>query len=139
MKIRTIDSFDQLARCHSPIRHETLSPTLLERLAKLWPRVREYLDHLSTLEQWEEGFMHDTYPENEALVWEKIADAMDRLRPIFPNIDPQALLDIVLDFSVDLLPAAKRVQRPFSTICRVARECGVVPAKLEVYCGELPE
>ena len=56
-----------------PIRHETLSPELLEEIRIVYKVVRAFLG--TTLEQFEIGFMRDMHPEEEVAVWRRIAAA----------------------------------------------------------------
>lgn len=56
-----------------PIRHESLSPELLEHLQAVYDVIGPYLD--TTLEQFEIGFMRDTHPEDEVAVWCSITAA----------------------------------------------------------------
>jgi hypothetical protein len=56
-----------------PIRHESLPPELLEHIEAIHDVVGPYLD--TTLEQFEIGFMRDTHPENEVVVWCSITAA----------------------------------------------------------------
>ena len=50
-----------------PIRNESLPPELLEHIKAIYDVVGPYLD--TTLEQFEIGFMRDSHPENEVVVW----------------------------------------------------------------------
>ena len=53
-----------------PIRHESLSPDLLEYIQAVYDVVGPYLS--TTLEQFELGFMRDTNPKDEVIVWASI-------------------------------------------------------------------
>ena len=57
----------------SPIRHESLSPKLLEHIQAIYDVVGPYLD--TTLERFEISFMRDTNPESEVAVWCSITAA----------------------------------------------------------------
>ncbi len=50
-----------------PIRHESLSPDLLEQIAAIYDVLGRYLG--MTLEQFEIGFMRDAHPENNVGLW----------------------------------------------------------------------
>ena len=56
-----------------PIRHETLSPDLLDHIQAVYDVVGPYLS--TTLEQFEIGFMRETNPEDEVAVWASITAA----------------------------------------------------------------
>ena len=56
-----------------PIRHESLPSELLETIAAVYAIVGEYLG--TTLEQFEIGFMRDTHPEREVVIWCSITKA----------------------------------------------------------------
>ena len=78
----SFDAFQKLMRegriAMPPLRHEALSPTVLERARRLFPRVGQFI--CRTFEQWELGFLRDVLPEAEIAVWEAIADAFDAYR-----------------------------------------------------------
>ena len=57
----------------APIRHESLSPELLEHVRAVHDVIGPYLD--TTLEQFETGLMRDTNPEDEVVVWCSITAA----------------------------------------------------------------
>ncbi len=62
-----------------PIRHPKLPPALLKEVQRLWHSVGKALNNnLSTLEQWEIGFMRDTNPDKEVLAWQRIERATKR-------------------------------------------------------------
>jgi hypothetical protein len=48
-----------------PIRHESLSPELLERITAVFDLIGDYLG--VTLQQFEIGFMRDMHPESEVV------------------------------------------------------------------------
>lgn len=50
-----------------PIRHDTLSPELLEKIKAVFDVIGQYLR--TTLEQFEVGFMRDIHPEGELAAW----------------------------------------------------------------------
>ena len=56
-----------------PIQHESLSDEILEQVRSIYDFVGPYLD--TTLEQFEIGFMRDTHPEDEVIVWASITAA----------------------------------------------------------------
>jgi hypothetical protein len=56
-----------------PIRHESLSPELLEHVRAVYEVIGPYFD--STLEQFEIGLMRDAAPEDEVAVWCSITSA----------------------------------------------------------------
>ena len=56
-----------------PIRHQSLSPELLDHVRAVYDIIGPYLD--TTLEQFEIGFMRDTHPEDEVAVWCSITAA----------------------------------------------------------------
>ena len=56
-----------------PIRHESLSPELLQTIQAVYDLVGPYMD--TTLEQFEINFMRDMNPEDEVAVWCSITAA----------------------------------------------------------------
>lgn len=56
-----------------PIRNESLPPQLLEHIKAIYDVVGPYLG--TTLEQFEIGFMRDSNPESEVVVWCSIVAA----------------------------------------------------------------
>jgi hypothetical protein len=56
-----------------PIRNESLPPELLEHIKAVYDIVGPYLE--TTLEQFEIGFMRDSNPESEVVVWCSIVAA----------------------------------------------------------------
>ena len=56
-----------------PIRHQSLSPELLDHVRAVYDIIGPYLD--TTLAQFEIGFMRDTHPEDEVAVWCSITAA----------------------------------------------------------------
>ena len=56
-----------------PIRHESLSPELLERISAVYEVIGPYLD--TNLEKFELNFMRDSHPENEVAIWMSITAA----------------------------------------------------------------
>jgi len=64
-------SADQIRQ--GPIRHESLSPELLERVGKIYSLLGPYLN--KTLEQFELGFMRDMHPDREIGIFEVIMEA----------------------------------------------------------------
>ena len=53
-----------------PIRHESLSPELLERISAVYDVIGPYLD--TNLEKFELNFMRDLHPESEVAIWMSI-------------------------------------------------------------------
>lgn len=53
-----------------PIRHESLDPILLERIKSIYDVLGQFFNQ--TLEQFELGFMRDTNPEHEVVIWSAI-------------------------------------------------------------------
>lgn len=53
-----------------PIRHETLDPMLLEQIRTVYDVLGQFFNQ--TLEQFELGFMRDTDPEHEVVIWTAI-------------------------------------------------------------------
>ena len=82
-------------------RHESLPTELTERIKKLYPRAGK-LAH-PTLAKWLDGFLFDQNPENEVLVWERIADVTDKLWVEQPkqlaSLDRKTLTMIVIAVS----------------------------------------
>jgi hypothetical protein len=74
-----------------PIRHETLSPDLLEHVRAVYDVVGPYLD--TTLEQFEIGFMRDMHPEDEVAVWCSIIGAWIAYHEKYINAQPLAEKD----------------------------------------------
>ena len=56
-----------------PIRHESLSPELLERISAVYDVIGPYLD--TNLEKFELNFMRDSHPESEVAIWMSITAA----------------------------------------------------------------
>lgn len=56
-----------------PIRHESLSPELLEHVHAIYDVIGPYVS--GSLEQFEIGFMRDAHPETEVAVWVSITAA----------------------------------------------------------------
>ncbi len=53
-----------------PIRHESLDPILLEQIRTIYDVLGQFFNQ--TLEQFELGFMRDTNPEHEVVIWSAI-------------------------------------------------------------------
>src|SRR5262245_27742070 len=53
-----------------PIRHESLSPDLLEKIGVVHGLIGRYLN--TTLEEFEIGFMRDMHPQREVALWCRI-------------------------------------------------------------------
>jgi len=56
-----------------PIRHDSLTPELLEQIKAVFDVIGRYLD--MNLEQFEIGFMRDLHPHNEVVMWCSITAA----------------------------------------------------------------
>ena len=56
-----------------PIRHESLSPELLDQIKAVFDVIGPYLG--MTLEEFEIGFMRDMHPESEVALWFRITKA----------------------------------------------------------------
>ncbi|PQO27614.1 hypothetical protein C5Y96_18990 [Blastopirellula marina] len=56
-----------------PIRNDSLPPELLERIRAVYDVIGKYISN--SLEQFEIGFMRDTSPEDEVIIWSSIAAA----------------------------------------------------------------
>ncbi len=53
-----------------PIRHDSLDPILLEQIKSIYDVLGQFFNQ--TLEQFELGFMRDTNPEHEVVIWSAI-------------------------------------------------------------------
>lgn len=62
--------------------HESLPDPLLARIKAIWDVMGGYL-HVDTLEQFETGFMHDAFPEDEVAIWEWISRGFARYRKTY--------------------------------------------------------
>ena len=58
-----------------PIRHESLSPEVIEQMEAVYAVIGPYLG--KTLEQLEVSIMRDSSPEDEAVIWVSITAAWD--------------------------------------------------------------
>ena len=59
-----------------PICHSDLPDDLLKEMRRLWHSVgKAFYGTRGTLEQWEIGFVRDTNPDKEVLVWQRIERA----------------------------------------------------------------
>ena len=67
-----------------PIRHESLSDELLERIRVIFKLIGPYLD--MNLEQFELGFMRDAHPDNEVAIWARIAAAWHTYHKNFTDL-----------------------------------------------------
>ncbi len=79
-----------------PIRHESLSPELLERISAVYEVIGPYLD--TNLEKFELNFMRDSHPENEVAIWMSITAAWISYHETYLNDE---LLPDDEDHSVD--------------------------------------
>ncbi len=71
-----------------PIRHpEGLTPFQVEWMRALYKRVGHYM--YPAFEQWELGFMRDTHPEMEIMIWEAIARVYEFYVGKHPDCDPK--------------------------------------------------
>lgn len=66
-----------------PLKHETLSDDHIARIKQIYDICGQFVGE--TLEQWEIGFMRDSDPEREILVWEQMAS---RLKTFTANVKP---------------------------------------------------
>lgn len=84
-----------------PIRHDALSPELLEQVRAVYEVVGAYLD--TTLEQFEIAFMRDMHPESEVAVWCSIAaawlDYHQKFSDVLPDEDEKKLLAALIAIS----------------------------------------
>ena len=71
-----------------PIRHESLSPELLEHVRAVYDVIGPYI--ATTLEQFEIGFMRDSHPENEVVIWCSITAAWFAYHKKFLNDEVQS-------------------------------------------------
>jgi hypothetical protein len=69
-----------------PIRHESLSPELLEQIEAVYGVIGPYMG--TTLEQFEIGFMRDMRPEIEAAIWCSITAAWLAYHEKYLNDEP---------------------------------------------------
>jgi hypothetical protein len=88
-----------------PIRHETISDDLLERVRVIYDGIKDFYG--STLEQFEIGFMRDSHPEKEIAVWERILVAMDKVTAAMPRLERKMVLRTLLAYSMRALSAAQ--------------------------------
>jgi hypothetical protein len=114
-----------------PIRHESLSPELLDFIRAVYDVLGPYLG--MTLEEYEIGFMRDLRPEREVAVWCRIAKAWLAYHERFlhnktlPDEDEKHLLGalIVISTGVD---DVNRLEVP-AEVGRKLTECFEEPAK----------
>ena len=71
--ISNLENVDPRDLRPGPIRHESLSPELLEQIKAVFGVIGPYFG--TPLEQFEVGFMRDAYPESEVTLWSHIAAA----------------------------------------------------------------
>lgn len=62
-----------------PRRHDSLPPDLHDRAVALFEQLRGRNPIVRTLADWIDGFLHDTNPDREILLWETIVRVADRL------------------------------------------------------------
>lgn len=73
-------SLEELVK--SPIRHNSLSDDLLERIRNIFEVFREHLC-IASLEQFEIDFMRDENPETEIALWENMVLAYKKAITVF--------------------------------------------------------
>jgi hypothetical protein len=94
-----------------PIRHESLTPELLEYIEAVYHMVGPYLN--TTLEQFEIGFMRDAHPAREVAVWCGITAAWTAYHnkylseQLLPDVDEKKLVGALVAISTGVMDAAK--------------------------------
>lgn len=94
-----------------PIRHETLSPELLEQIGAVYDVIGPYLD--ANLEKFELNFMRDLHPESEVAIWFGITAAWiayhgEHLNDeLLPDDEERQLLESLLAISMGVTDVAK--------------------------------
>ena len=66
-----------------PIRHESLSQELLERISAVYDVIGPYLD--TNLEKFELNFMRDSHPESEVAIWMSITATWNSYHETYLN------------------------------------------------------
>jgi hypothetical protein len=100
-----------------PIRHETISDDLLERVRVIYDGIRDFYG--STLEQFEIGFMRDSHPEKEIAVWERILVATDIVTAAMPNLKRKMVLRTLLAYSMGALTAKEKANPTVKKIIKI--------------------
>jgi hypothetical protein len=123
-KIKVIDAttgktieVDADALKSGPIRHETISDDLLERVRVIYDGIRDFYG--STLEQFEIGFMRDSHPEKEIAVWERILVATDIVTAAMPNLKRKMVLRTLLAYSMGALTAKEKANPTVKKIIKI--------------------
>ena len=94
-----------------PIRHETLSPELLDQIKNVFDVIGRYTG--MTLEEFEVGFMRDMHPEREVAVWCSITAAWLAYHKKYldnealPDDEERSLLAAVIAISTGVDEVAK--------------------------------
>ena len=83
------------------IRHPDLPRPLLARLGAVHERLRGV--YPVTLEQFEVAVMRDADPEGEVAVWERIADAFEKVTVALPELDRKLVLRTLLAYSTGIM------------------------------------
>ncbi len=92
-----------------PIRHETLSPKILEDIKLIHDTIGHYVDN-KTLEEWEISFMRETNPDQEIAVWNRIICAWKQYHILFLTDElgthefESAIICTLLGISMDAEP-----------------------------------
>jgi hypothetical protein len=94
-----------------PLLHKTLAPDLEARISILFARVGKYINN--NLAEWREDFLRDQVPESEVVVWEHIADVVDRLwieQPkVLSKLNRQSLLRVVIAISISAVDIPSQI------------------------------
>jgi len=94
-----------------PIRHESLSPELLERIRAVYDVIGTYFD--STLENFELNFRRDFHPESEVTIWMSITAAWISYHEIYlnnellPDEEERKILGALLVISLEVTDVTK--------------------------------
>ena len=94
-----------------PIRHESLSPELLERIRAVYDVIGPYLD--TNLEKFELNFMRDSHPESEVAIWFGITAAWISYHEtylnseVLPDEEERKILGALLVISMGVTDVAK--------------------------------
>lgn len=111
-----------------PIRHESLSPEVIEQMEAVYAVIGPYLG--KSLEQLEVSIMRDSCPEDEAVIWVSITAAWDAYHTKY--LDDEVLDDAEEKKIVAALIAISTGQEDVSKL-PVAEEIG--QRLLECYDG----
>jgi hypothetical protein len=113
-----------------PIAHREFPEDVLNRIRKLWDRVKGYAP-VKTLEQWELLFMRDSKPEGEIAIWEKMADAIEAAEEEL-GMESTAVFPTVLNYSMGGVKLADRAQSPTKEIVAICKRVGLKPSPLQI-------